>query len=125
MIDQVGIAITGVTAIFLTQSKSENLRRYACLFGMAGQPFWIYSAVVAQQWGILVLTCFYTAAWAKGVWTHWISRKPPERHPMSGYGYAISESTQGSYRLIVRYDTLKQLQAAHGYLVSTEQELGR
>jgi hypothetical protein len=72
MIDQIGIALTGVTAIFLTQSKHERLRRYACLFGMAGQPFWIWSAVKAGQWGVLALTVLYTVAWAKGVWIHWL-----------------------------------------------------
>ena len=71
-IAQVGIAVTGLTAIFLTQSRSANARRCACLFGIAGQPFWIWSAWVASQWGILFLCLFYTAAWAKGVWTHWI-----------------------------------------------------
>lgn len=72
MIDQLGIACTGVVAIFLTQSKSERARSYACLFGMAGQPFWIYAAVDARQWGILFLNLFYMFAWAKGVWLHWL-----------------------------------------------------
>jgi hypothetical protein len=76
MIEQVAIAATGVTAIFLTQSRSANTRRYACLFGLAGQPFWIWSAWSAAQWGILLLTAFYTFAWAKGVWTHWLSPQP-------------------------------------------------
>lgn len=76
MIDQIGIALTGVTAIFLSQSKHEYLRRYACLFGIAGQPFWIYAAWSAEQWGILVLTALYTLAWAKGVWTHWLRPSP-------------------------------------------------
>lgn len=72
MIDQIGIALTGVTAVFLTQSKREWLRRYACLFGIAGQPFWIYATWSAEQWGILALTALYTFAWAKGVWLHWL-----------------------------------------------------
>lgn len=72
MIDQLAIAATGVTAIFLTQSRSESVRRYACLFGLAGQPFWMYAAWSASQWGILTLTALYTAAWAKGVWSHWL-----------------------------------------------------
>ncbi len=75
MIDQIGIAMTGVTAIFLTQAKSPKWQRYACLFGMAGQPFWIYSAWHAGQWGILALTALYTAAWAKGIWSHWAKGK--------------------------------------------------
>ena len=72
VIDQIGIAVCGVTAIFLTQSSHERLRRYACLFGIAGQPFWFWSAISAQQWGIAALCCLYTFAWGKGVWTHWL-----------------------------------------------------
>lgn len=71
-IAQLGIACTGVTAIFLTQTKSANLQRFACIFGIAGQPFWIWSAIEAQQWGILALTTLYAFAWAKGCWTHWL-----------------------------------------------------
>jgi hypothetical protein len=76
MIDQLGIAATGVTAIFLTQSKLESRRRYACLFGIAGQPFWYWTAISAEQWGVVFLSLFYTAAWAKGVWTHWLKPSP-------------------------------------------------
>ena len=42
MIEQLAIALTGVTAIVLIQSGSERLRRFACLFGLAGQPAWFY-----------------------------------------------------------------------------------
>ncbi|WP_423176256.1 MULTISPECIES: hypothetical protein [unclassified Stenotrophomonas maltophilia group] len=75
MIEQIAIAATGVTAIWLTQSKSEKARRFACLFGLAGQPFWFASAIAAEQWGIVVLCCFYTVAWARGVWNNWLSPK--------------------------------------------------
>lgn len=71
-IAQLGIALTGVTAIFLTQSKSTRVQRYACLFGIAGQPFWIWSAIAAEQWGILAMCALYTFAWGKGVWLHWL-----------------------------------------------------
>jgi len=72
VIDQIVIALTGVPAVFLTQSKSEKLRKCACLFGACGQPFWIYAAWTAEQWGILALTSLYTFAWFKGVWQHWL-----------------------------------------------------
>lgn len=74
---QLAIAATGVTAIWLTQSSSPKARRFACLFGLAGQPFWFASAISAEQWGIVALCCFYTVAWARGVWTNWI-RKPAD-----------------------------------------------
>jgi len=75
MIEQTAIAATGVSAIWLTQSKSPQVRRVACLFGLAGQPFWFASAIAAEQWGIVVLCCFYTVAWARGVWNNWLSPK--------------------------------------------------
>lgn len=73
MIEQVIIAVTGLIAIWLTQDEGQN-RKYACLFGLAGQPFWVYAAWVAQQWGILILTIFYTLAWLKGIKTYWWKR---------------------------------------------------
>lgn len=80
MIEQFAIALTGVTAIWLSQSRSVKARRFACLFGLAGQPFWFWAAISAQQWGIVVLCCFYTVAWARGVWTNWIAAlSPPGR----------------------------------------------
>ena len=74
MIDQIGIAVFGVTAIFLSQAKDLKERKFACLFGLAGQPFWFWSAIEAEQWGIFVLCCFYTIAWARGFKTNWIDK---------------------------------------------------
>lgn len=70
--EQIAIAITGVVAIWLSQDSRDSWRKYACLFGMAGQPFWFYSAYTAEQWGILILCVFYTWAWFKGVRLHWM-----------------------------------------------------
>ena len=71
MTAQIAIAFLGVTAIFLSQSADARKRRFACLFGLAGQPFWFYSSFTAEQWGIFVLCFFYTAAWASGVKSNW------------------------------------------------------
>jgi len=70
--EQIIIAFTGVVAIWLSQDKRDNFRKYACLFGMAGQPFWFYSAYIAQQWGIFILCIFYTWAWFKGFKNNWL-----------------------------------------------------
>ncbi|SEU12973.1 hypothetical protein [Stenotrophomonas indicatrix] len=78
MIVQAAIAFTGFTAIWLTQSKREDVRRFACLFGLLGQPFWFASSIAAEQWGIVVLCCFYTVAWARGVWNNWIKPEVPD-----------------------------------------------
>lgn len=74
MIEQILIGLFGVTAVFLSQCENVNLRRYACLFGMASQPFWFYATYKAGQWGIFFLCFMYTISWAKGIKSHWINR---------------------------------------------------
>jgi hypothetical protein len=84
-LDQIGIALTGVTAIFLSQSGRESWRRWACIFGMIGQPFWFYAAITASQWGIVFVNTLYTVAWGKGLLTHWLAplcRERAERRAM-------------------------------------------
>lgn len=72
--DQIMIAITGVAAIWLSQDKLDSRRKWACIFGMVGQPFWMYTTYQAEQWGIFILTFAYTAGWAKGIYNNWINR---------------------------------------------------
>jgi hypothetical protein len=73
-IAQAGIALFGVAAIWLTQSPHAERRRYACIFGLLGQPFWFASAYMAGQWGILALSCLYTYAWGSGFVHHWLRK---------------------------------------------------
>jgi hypothetical protein len=73
--EQIAIAFTGVVAIFLTQQKNEKIKKYGCLFGLAGQPFWFYSAYLSEQWGIFVLVMFYTYAWCLGVKNNWLTKE--------------------------------------------------
>lgn len=73
MIDQIGIAVTGVVAIWLTQQSNEEWKKYACLFGIAGQPFWFYSAYTAEQWGIFILCFFYAYSWMLGLKNNWFN----------------------------------------------------
>lgn len=70
--DQIGIMFTGAVAIYLTQSSNSKWRRCACLFGMAGQPFWYWAAYSAHQYGILAISTLYTFSWMKGVWQYWV-----------------------------------------------------
>ena len=65
-LDQIGITVSGVIAVWLTQDKRATWRRWACIFGMLAQPFWFYAAWKAEQWGIFAMCTLYTYAWAKG-----------------------------------------------------------
>lgn len=73
--EQIAIAILGVWAIFLSQDHRHSRRKWACVFGLLGQPFWFIATVKAEQWGIVVLCGFYTLAWARGVKTNWLDAR--------------------------------------------------
>ena len=72
---QIVIMFTGVVAVYLTQQSDVTWKKYACLFGLVAQPFWAYSAYTAGQWGILVMTGFYTYSWALGVYNNFLKGK--------------------------------------------------
>lgn len=72
--DQIAIAFTGVIAIWLSQQGRDGWKKYACLFGIAGQPFWFYSAFHSEQWGIFILSFFYTYSWLVGFRNNWMKK---------------------------------------------------
>ena len=72
MIEQIIIAICGVSSVWLSQDTRPGLRRWACIFGIIAQPAWLYATIKAGQWGIVLLTFVYTAGWARGVWHYWL-----------------------------------------------------
>ena len=38
MIEQIALGLTGGTAIWLSQDARLSVRKWACIFGLAGQP---------------------------------------------------------------------------------------
>lgn len=74
--DQVAIAILGPLAVWLSQEPRLALRRWACIAGLASQPFWFYATWRAAQWGIFAVCGVYALAWARGFWVHWVKAWP-------------------------------------------------
>ena len=72
-LEQIGIAVFGVAAIRLSQDHRPKVARWACVCGLASQPFWFYATYTHEQWGIFAMCFAYTWAWAKGVRTHWMT----------------------------------------------------
>lgn len=69
---QLFIAVTGGLAIWLANDYRPGHRRFACLFGLASQPGFLWSTATAEQWGMFALACFYTTAWWRGFLTNWV-----------------------------------------------------
>jgi hypothetical protein len=70
--EQIAIALTGAVAIWLSQQSNDRLKKYACLLGIIGQPFWFYATFKAEQWGIFALSFFYTYSWFVGFKNNWM-----------------------------------------------------
>lgn len=82
MIAQIMIALLGLAAVWLSQDSREGRRRYACIAGMASQPFWLWATWESGQWGMFALSCCYTVAWARGIRANWLSN--PTAHSQAG-----------------------------------------
>ena len=72
MIEQFVIAACGIGSVLLSQDRRPGMRRWACIVGMAAQPFWIYATWKAEQWGIFALAFVYFFGWARGFVNFWI-----------------------------------------------------
>ena len=56
-------------------SQKAHWSRWGYVCGLAGQPFWCYTAITHHQWGILALSIWYAYAWGIGVRNHFSTRK--------------------------------------------------
>ena len=74
-VEQVFIGLCGALAIYLSQDSRIRWRRWACIFGLAAQPFWFDMAWRAHQYGVLALSLVYAASWARGLAAHWLMRR--------------------------------------------------
>lgn len=75
MIEQALISICGIASIWLSNAPQFGHRKWAPLIGLCAQPFWMYAAYKAQQWGILAMTFIYAAGWIRGIHTYWFARR--------------------------------------------------
>ena len=81
-ISQLIMTPSGIISIYLTQSESYTLRKWASMVAMVGQPFWYILAWVTEAWGLFFMNFFFTFSWLKGIWIYWI--KPNFKQPTRG-----------------------------------------
>jgi len=68
MINQIAIIIFSCASVWLFSTKKHF--RFGFVAGLIGQPFWIYSAVTTEQWGILVVAIWFSASHVRGIYNH-------------------------------------------------------
>jgi hypothetical protein len=67
---QVGIMFCGGGGVLLLGTRSPNVRRWGYVVALCGEPFWLYSAVHASQWGVIAMGALYTVGWIRGIYNH-------------------------------------------------------
>lgn len=66
-ISQIIILLFSGSTIFFLASESKRLRKIGFLVGIVGEPAWIYTTIVNEQWGILCLSIWYTINFVRGL----------------------------------------------------------
>ncbi len=70
VISQVAIAVFGLAALFMVAKKN----RWGFVLGLTQQPFWFFTTIYNEQWGLFVLSIAYTISWLFGVY-EWFWKK--------------------------------------------------
>jgi hypothetical protein len=96
--DQIGIVIFGVLAVFLSQDRRESYRKWAPIFGMLGQPFWFYAAITADQPGVVFVCVLYTLSWMRGILNYWIRPQAPRTNKPTGPNFRLSYRWMDKYK---------------------------
>ena len=50
---QAAVTCTGFFSLYLLASQDAKTRMYAGIVGMIGEPFWLTTAVINEQWGLV------------------------------------------------------------------------
>lgn len=71
---QVAIAVLSGVAMWLV-GRIESWKRWGYIIGLCSQPFWFYSTIATEQWGIFVLAIWYTYCWIQGIYNYWVKKE--------------------------------------------------
>ena len=95
-ISQVMIMVLGASAIWLV-CRLEHWRRWGYILGMCSQPFWLYTTIKHEQWGIVALSIWYTYSWGQGIYNYWIRKEKTNDKKIYG-GESCSRIVGGKKR---------------------------
>lgn len=70
LIAQIGVFFTGVIALYLAGSTKRKKRMWAGIVGMIGEPFWLMTAILNEQWPVVLLVAIYFFSWFRVYWNN-------------------------------------------------------
>lgn len=84
MIDPIFLQIPiGVFGVFAIAAFAVNRIFLGCIFAIIAQPFWVWSAYQAEQWGVIILLSAYTLMYLLGIFARWPRKPPPTADDLS------------------------------------------
>ena len=73
MINQIGMTVTGFISIWCFSSLRHH--KWGFISGIIGQPFWIYMCVTTGQYGLLLLSLWYTGCHIRGINNYFLRKR--------------------------------------------------
>lgn len=74
IVAQIGIILFGGGSVWLLGSKSR-WQRWGYILGLLGQPFFFYTSLVHEQWGVFAMAVWYTISFGRGFYNYWLLPK--------------------------------------------------
>ena len=65
------IFLTGCVALGML-SQNKPWMRWGYIIGLIGQPFWLYTTIVSQQYGITAMAFVYAFLYGLGIYNYWV-----------------------------------------------------
>jgi hypothetical protein len=73
-IAQIWMVIFGCAAIWLL-GRREEWRRWGYVTGLVSQPAWLFSGFYHHQWGLVLVSLWYSYSWMQGIRNFWVRPK--------------------------------------------------
>ena len=64
---QLVILVPSMAAVWAV-ARTDHWQRWGYVFGLLSEPGFLYSSVSTGQWGIILLTAWWTYYWGVGAW---------------------------------------------------------
>ncbi|MGO9370838.1 MAG: hypothetical protein ACLQBD_01920 [Syntrophobacteraceae bacterium] len=65
------MVLFGCAAIWLL-GRREQWRKWGYIAGLLSEPAWFFSGFYHHQWGLILVTCWYTYCLTQGAWNFWV-----------------------------------------------------
>lgn len=71
LVCQIFIPLLSALVAYNVTSVEPKRRRLGYFLGTISQPMWYYTTIHHHQWGLFILSLWYTIQWIKGIKSHW------------------------------------------------------